>query len=361
MINKSRIKIIIAVLFITGFSVVLYLRRPKDIWEPNWDKGYLDAAERIYYGIHVNTIIDKWKEAGTILQGQSDSQPDDYLKTLLVIDLDKKAIWIEENGRISEDDYMELPPSVNFTLYHYSSAQITHLQKGGIILKNADSKTALKSPEQLFLNGFGIKGSLQFIIIDTLAQAQAQGLYVNPPARTVASTNADDLASPFLVTKAYYQKYIDFLADSRIIQSDKENALAKELSVLEKNKAAWKRIEKMLYMEIEKNVGYQLMSVDVQPTFDFSAATASVIVFVNNPLIAFLNKSDNLFANFVIVRLDDNIWYAASDSNLQSKPSNQQLKLEFLILLNDDITQLQKQEYIKIGREKIKTIMFSQP
>ncbi len=95
MINRRRFKIIIAVFFIAGLSVALYLRRPKDTWEPNWDKGYLDTAERIYYSNHINAIINKWKESGKQAQGKTGSQPEDYLKTLLVIDLDKKSIWIE--------------------------------------------------------------------------------------------------------------------------------------------------------------------------------------------------------------------------------------------------------------------------
>jgi hypothetical protein len=243
MINRNRIKIVIAVLFIAGLSVALYMRQPKDAWESKWDKGYFDSAERLYYYNHINAIINKWKEAGRKAIEKSDSQSGDSLRNLLVIDLDKKAVWLEENGRISEYDYIEVAPATNWILYYYSTKSAS-LQKGRIILKNLDDKTALKKSEQLLLHVFGTKGSLGFTIIDNSNQLRAQGLYVSFSGPGATATKVDDIQSPFIVTNDEYQKYINSLKESNIMQSDKVNATAQEISVLEKNKAAWKRIEK---------------------------------------------------------------------------------------------------------------------
>ena len=233
-INLSRFKIIIVVVLIAAFSVALYLRRPKDVREPVWGKGYLSVAERYYYNEHIIDIINRWKE--------SVDQPVDPYNTLLVIDMDKKALWIEENGRIIEDYYIELAPGINWILYYYSTKS-TSLQKGKLILKKPDDINALKNVEQLILVGSGIQGNLQFMIIDTVRQLQP-GIVNFNPGTFVASMNLNDLGSPFIVTKDVYQQYINSLADSSTIQTDKGNTPAQDLSVLEKNKAAWKKIEK---------------------------------------------------------------------------------------------------------------------
>jgi hypothetical protein len=259
MISRSRIKILIVVIFLIALSVALYLRRPKDMWELKWGEGPMTCSEQAYYDNHITTIINKWREAGIKEREEPDSQSKGLYKSLLVIDFDKKALWLEKNGQIFEDEY---------------------------------------------------------------------------------------------------QQYINSIADSGISKIDQNDIQAEGPSILIKeNKAAWKRIEKTLYMEIERNVlkaGFQLKFVSMAPYANFTGANAYVIGNKSNLIMEILHRNPDVNTSLGIIRLNDDTWYAASRPEPKRTRSDRTMKLEFLIFPDVNMSPSQKKEYIKQGREKFR-------
>lgn len=348
---RSSIKIIIAVLFIAGLSVALYLRQPKDKWEPNWDKGLISCSENAYYNNNIFAIIKKWAEAKEELNPDSDV----FHQVWLVIDLDEKAIWLEKEGKIIKDYYIEFPPKVKFEIDHFSKKDLT-LQTGRIILRNADDKTVQASSEQITLHSLGNSYMLNFSIIDT--RKGAFRFKSGWPQGSIPTTmNVNDLDSPLIVTKEEYEKYLISSANKYTLHSDKGSTQSRIFTVLEENKAAWKKIEKKLFIEIEKQVhkaGYQLNKLDVSPEKDFNTSNAFVIGYNYNVVIKILDKNPYANTNLGIIHIRDNIWYVASKPEPKKKRNERQIKLEFLVYPDRDIFKEQEKEYIKQGREKFK-------
>lgn len=322
-------------------SIALYLRRPKDAIEPKWGEGFISYSEKAYYENHIIAIINKWKEEG--------NQSENPLGTLLVIDLDKKALWVEDNGRINEDYYIEFPTATNCMFNNHN--KIISLEKGRIILKNVDEEIAKKIPEKFSLMVSGIERFINITVIDT----RQKGLKI--PVSVITSKNLDDLNIPFVVTKDEYEQYIKSLANTFSSQNDKESTSSESLSELDKNKAAWKRIEKNLYKKIEKNVnkaGYELVFISAEPFLDFTGVHSSVMGYNSNFVIEILNRNPEVYADLGIIHLENDIWYAASRLPPKRTRSKREMKLEFVISPDGDISKTQEKQYIKQGREIFK-------
>lgn len=359
--NRTHIKIIVVFLFLSCLSIALYLRRPKDTTGPKWDEGFLSIAECCYYNSSIISIIKEWNE----LEKRNQSQPDSSNQVFLVVDMDKKALWVEENGIIRSNRYIDLAPGVDWTFYYYSTKS-TSLKNGKIILRNINDKTVLKNPEQFILIGSGKKRNVLLTIIDTVGQLRP-GIVNFNPGTFVNSINFDELESPFIVTKDEYEEYNDFLANSSASITEEEKQRQRNIRLSDGFIASWKRMEKMLYMEIEKRVhkaGYQLIDISVSMAYfrgmryaDFQAARASVIARHSSLIKRLINKSPSLSESYIAFRLSDpGVWYVANDPYLQKTPINQKFIFDFIIFSSDLGQSLRKNNYIGEGRKIIKTL-----
>ncbi len=129
------------------------------------------------------------------------------------------------------------------------------------------------------------------------------------------------------------------------------------MTELEENQAAWKKIGKKLFMEIEKQMhksGYQLNKLDVSTEKDFITANASVIGYNYNIVIKILDKSPYVNTNLGIIHIKDNIWYVASKAEPKKKRNEREIKLEFLVYPDSAILKKQEKAYINQGRKEFK-------
>ena len=81
---------------------------------PTWGRGELKVSERAYYMNSINTPLvtaryPRW--AGSPAGRES---PD---SVYLVIDVGKKQMWIESDGRVMQEHGTDLPPSMDWKLY----------------------------------------------------------------------------------------------------------------------------------------------------------------------------------------------------------------------------------------------------
>ena len=343
MINLSRFKIIVFVVLLAGLSIALYLRRPKDTWDPGWDKGLASSTERDFYFQRMNRIIQDWQQTKRTGEKYDDGRLKESYNTYLLIDLDKKALWIEEDGQIRTEDYIDFPKETTWTLYHYTSNGNTELS-GRTALKIRGYNTDQNAREQFCLIGHGTRGH---ITLDFSSSSRGGSLGTgsfNKPTITFQSSSiyANKLYGSILVTEEEYKQYRDSLPESGTVVTKDEN------------KKAWNRIEKYLYMEIEKHMlkaGYKLNNISVEPGPDFSAAHAESRGRANS-IIKEIFGDSLLDLYFKIDYLGNDIWYAKGVVNPQKKPRRiDTLELEFLISPTGKITNSQQNELLKKGRE----------
>jgi hypothetical protein len=357
--KKTRAKLIIAIFLITAISLALYFR-----WRPNalgldlgWGKGNLIISEKAYYFEGINRIIESWQQTKRNAEREKDGRLKDSYKIYLVIDLDKKSFWMEENGQVRAENYIELPPKTKWTLHYFTPTSDTVLT-GRTILKIRGYNTRQITPEKFFLVGKGAEGYIHFQFDSNSRGGGSGSGSFNKPSISLksSSANKDELYGSIIVTQDEYQQYRDSLADSNVIQSGEENTQAEFISGLEENKAAWSRIEKHLYMEIDKQVrqaGYELYRLTVEPGPDFSAGHAELRARSSGLIKQFFGGSRPVESYLQIDNIGNDIWYAKSAANPRRPMlSRRQFDLEFLIYPQSSVSESQYQELIEQSRLK---------
>ncbi len=357
--KRTWAKLIIAVLLILAISFGLYLRWHSSELELDldWGKGIQSTIERYYYYDSMSRIIGNWRQTKRNAERERNGRLKESYQTYLVIDLDKQALWIEENGCISKGDYIEFPPNTKWKLYHYTPQSNTELP-GRTALKIRGYNTRRITPEQLVLVGTGAGGHMGFHFN---SNSGGGGHGTGPGSKPTISfksfsVSKEDLYGSIIVNKEEYQQYRQSVTDSNVIKSSEESTQVEIISGLEENKAAWNRIEKHLYMEIDKQVrqaGYELYRLKVETGPDFSAGHVELRARSSSFLKQFFGGSRSVESYLQINSLGNDIWYATSAINPRRPvPFQRQLSLEFLICLAGEISESQHKELIRQGRRK---------
>ena len=350
MINRSRIKIIVVVVLLAGLSVALYLRRPKSGWDPGWDKGLASSSERNFYYQRMNRIIEDWQNTKRTAERYDDSRLKESYNTYLVVDMDRKALWIEEAGRIRAEDYIDFPKETKWIFNHYTPKGETELT-GRTMLKIRGFNTDRNTREQFCLIGRGTGG---YLALDFNASSKGGPVgpgTLNKPSFTFPSSSASDDNSygSILVTEEEYKQYRDSLPESGTVVTEDEN------------RKVWSRIQKYLYMEIERQMaseGFELRNVSFAPGPDYSAAHAEIKGRNDNIVQKILGGPSSVDVYLKMDYLGNDIWYAKSTVNPEG-PSRigPTLDLEFLISPEGKVANSLKTELLKKGRDIQKTSM----
>jgi hypothetical protein len=359
MAKKTWAKIFVIVFVTAALSFGLYVRWQSSSWDPGWGKGNLTTSERTYYFGRINRIIESWRQTKRNAERERDGRLKDSYNTYLVIDLDKKALWMENNGRISKADYVEFPPETKWTLRRYISTGST-LLRGRTVLKIRGYSTDKMIPERFVLVGSGAGSYIHFQFDSNSGGGGSGTGSFNKPSISFksSSANEDELYGSIIVTSDEYQQYRNSIAESNTLQADGEKSQPQVFSGLEANKAAWNRIEKNLYMEIDRQVQaarYQLYTLTVEPGPDFSAGHAELRARGRGFIKQFVSGSNSVESYLQIDDLGNDIWYAKSAPDPQRpRLFRRQLDLEFLICFAGDISESQHKKLIKQGRQKQK-------
>ena len=358
MAKKTWAKIVVIVFVIAALSFGFYIRWQSGSWDSGWGKGNLAISERTYYFGRINRIIEDWQQTKRDAQREEDGRLKDSYKTYLVIDLDKKALWIEEKGQVRAENYIELAPETKWTLSYFTPTSDTVLS-GRTILKIRGYNTRQITSEKFVLVGRGAGNYIHFQFDSNGRSGGSGSGSFNKPSISFksSSVNEDERYGSIIVTQDEYQQYRSSVADSNILQTEEERTKSPNVSELEENKAAWNRIEKRLCMEIDRQVqvaGCELYDLKVEPGPDFSAGHAELRARSRGFIKQFFGGSHSVESYLQIDHLGNDIWYAKSTQN-PKRPmmmSRRQLNLEFLICLDGDISGSQRKELIEQGRQK---------
>jgi len=339
----SRIKLLFVLLPIIAITLLLIIR-----WNEygksykslaNWGLGRAVTSERIYFCSRLQSIITKWQKAGNNTDDINDSN-----STFLYIDLDKNAIWLEIDGQIDIANYSNLPENVTWQM-NDSEKKLP----GRIILRTKKNNEQIKGAIYLMDNN---NPNNMFFGFDT-------DIYTSSDINRGRS-NPFDLYSPnislLIVHKSEYQQNKEFIPEGSLgqIKTNEDS----EKTALQENKTRWFEAEKLLYMEIDgqiQNSGYQLDSLEMEPSPDYKSAYAIIQGHgksIIHRLLGLGGGSKTIQAYLKIDYLGYDIWYAKTAPHPTHKlESDRKLNLEFLVYADEQIPRSQYKKYIKQGRK----------
>lgn len=357
MAKKTWAKLIIAGLLVAVIAAGIYLR-----WRPSgqgsgspasWGQGDLKISERLYYSSRIDRIIGNWQQTVEQADIDKDGRLKESYRTFLVIDTDKQAIWIEDNGQIQKDNYTEFPAGMNWTLYHSTPQGNTKIP-GRTILKIRGPYSSRQTPEQFCLAGTGRgAGHTSFhFSSSSRGGGYGSGRFNPQPYKPGSSSKAENPYGSLVVTDAEYRSAS---AASIPKQSDEENAKTQIQIAFKENKANWQKVGKLLYIEVEKQVsdaGFKLRDLKVEAGPDFSAAHAEILAHTDNFLRNIFGGYSSIWGYLKIDYLGNDLWYAKNAAHPQRPaPRRRQLDLEFLVGPTADIPDSQHSRLIKKGRK----------
>jgi len=368
--KRTWAKLIVTMLVIAGLVVGIYRQW---YWNTDdggsvaaWGVGKLGVAEKSYYTNRISDIVVNWQNTRRTAERDEKARFKDSYRTLLVIDTAKNAIWIEDNGQIRQDDHAELPTNMKWTLYRVTTQGSNEL--GSVTrIKLRGYNSSQNYPEQFYLAGSGRgQGHMHFNFgANGRGSGSGSGPFT-PPAYSSSRKKAEDLYASLIVTEPEYEQYCSSLSTGEPKRSDEQNTSAQEQSGVEKNKAGWRKVEKLLYREIERQIlsaGYGLRSVRIEAGPGFSAGHADVGVRTEG---VFRGMFGGYYWGDVYLKIDllgDDIWYAADASNPQ-RPApgrRQQIDLEFLVCPTGEIPESKRAELLEKGRKMQKPLIVAVP
>ena len=359
--KKTKAIIIIVIIFITIIAAGLYIRWHSAGFGFNstvrWGRGYLATSERAYYSSRMGRIIKSWQQTKGNAEIDRDGQLKESYQTLLVIDLDKPAIWIEENGRTQEHNYTELPAGIKWELYH-TTPQTNNKLTGRTVLKIRGIHSSRQTPERFSFIANGREGSFSLNFNSTsLVQSHGTSSRKMRAYNFKSSTKKEgELYGSLIVTDAEYQQYRQSFSKAALSPSEEKGRPIQKYVTLKENKTTWQKNEKFLYLEIERQVrkkGYTLRSPKVEPGPDFSAGHAELRGHNKTFLHRFFGGVSSVEAYLNIDYLGDNIWYAKSEAHpLHPIIPRRELELEFLICSEKSISNSKEKEFLTKGRQK---------
>lgn len=359
--KKTSVKIIIGITLVTIIAVGLSFRWTSAGRGSNptvrWGRGNLTSLERTYYCSRMNRIINDWQHTTRFAETDRDGRFKDAYKTLLVIDLDKQAIWIEENGRIQENNYTELPAGIK-SEFHHTTPLTNNKLTGRTVLKMRGLNSNRHTPERFSFIANGREGSFSLSFNSTgLSQSSGTGSRKRSAFNFKSSSNkGGELYGSLIVTDAEYQQYHQSFSEPALSPPEEKSRQTKDYATLEEKKVIWQKNEKCLYIEIERQVrnkGYTPRSLKVEPGPDFSAGHAELRGDNNAFLRRFLGGVSSVEAYLNIDYLGDNIWYAKSEAHpLHPIMRRRELELEFLICSEGQISDSKQKEFLTKGRQK---------
>ena len=366
--KRTWAKLIVTMLVIAGIAAGIYRQW---YWNTDdggsvaaWGVGKLGVAEKSYYTNRISDIVVNWQNTRRTAERGEKGRFNDSYKTLLVIDAAENAMWIEDNGQILQGNHTELSPNMKWTFYR-ATAQGSNELGAVTRIKLRGYNSSQNQPEQFHLVGSGRgSGHMDFHFrANGRGSGSGSGPFT-PPAYNSSRKKAEDPYPSLVVTDAEYEQYCSSLSAAEPNGSDVQNT--SDQSDVERNKATWRKVEKLLYQEIDRQIlaaGYGLRSIKIEPGPDFSAAHAEVGVRTEGVFRGMFGGYYWGDAYLKIDLLGDDIWYAADASNPQ-RPGprrRQDIDLEFFVCPTGEIPESKRAELLEKGRKIQKPLTAAMP
>ncbi len=350
------------VLAVLGVLVVgtgaLWMSRQVGRWEPGWGGAILKVAERAYYEDRIETIIENWQHLARF--GEREIKTGRVAEpgfTCLVIDLAAKEMWIERDGKVLPEYHGELPKGMTWKLRHcgpHRNAELASPARFRVRGLFSDRQPQ----ERMFLVGQSDRTGFLEFSFNSSDRGRGHGSRTWTPNLAFAfpfdREDEEGRYGSIVVSDAEYaEAKAGFSADTARPEGD-------EASELRENRAAWTRIEKRLYQEIDRHVeaeGFELRRLEVTCGPDRSAASAELRAGRSGLLSGLRGDPSSRQAYLKIDLLEDDVWYVKSalDSRHPMPTAMRhrfELELEFLVSAAGAVPKERRANLLEQGRAK---------
>ncbi len=311
----------------------------------SWGHGELKVSERGYYMSHINATL--------VAARHPRWQADGLASVYLVIDTAKKAMWVESDGRIQEESYTDLPSTLDWTVHRSSPEGPSELAPLSRFRLPANPMQRRFLPEAVWLAGTrGKQESMYFQFSSTAGSCgYAKGPWSIQSIRWPSSskqTVQDGSYESIIVSDADYEKTRAQFSASR--------SAPVEPAELRENKAAWRRAEKQLYQEIERQIrarGLQLWYLSLNHRPDYTAAFARLGAGYGGVRWILYGRSSVTQEWLRIDYLGNDLWYARNAQQPQRlTPIPPHLNLEFLVSVAGKVPKEHLADLLMEGRRR---------
>jgi len=350
--NIMRIRVLILVLGLAIVSGLVYRACSSKVADAGWGEGEVKTSEQYYYESRFKDIITRrrnraWKTKNSV--------PGFFLvpyNEYLHVDLDKGAIWIEIDGKVHPDDYMELPGNMKWKLSLRTEEAVKDLGQK-VTLKIRGVRTNRILPEVIYFVGTGRgNGHVKFTIGSAVGDSHFtdSAVPVIKPSGEQQYPPRNKLYGSLIVSDEEYAEYAkQFGGKTDEIKFDGSDEAINWFSV---RKKVFQRID----VEIAKHE-YQLDEIEYLKADDHSAVLASVEGWPERSrfdfLLSFLRRKDGGRAKFLVKAdyLGEGVWYSRSYPDLQNWHRNQ-LAMEFITHDKSSMSKKEYKKWLARGRDK---------
>jgi len=338
---------LIAILIVVAVVRGIFLSAGKD-------SGEMKVSEKTYYMSRISRVFQTWQDAGRNAERDQNGRIKGPHPIYFVIDTAKPAVWMEKGGEILPDSYVDLPKKMKWTFCH-SRPEEDKALSGLVRLTIRGVHTDRVFPETFYLIGREPRGGHINFQFDGKSNAAGFGFGVFNlrPYGSLPETKSNGYES-IVVSNTEYEDYHRSLAAAANQPASEKPEEPTEKSPIRENLANWLKVERQLYQEIEKQAsekGFELKGLRIETGPDYSAAHADVegdrgefrLFLGIHPYVALTLKIDYL---------DNDTWYVSGGPDLQRRPSQERVDLEFLVRATGDIPRSEYGQWIEQGRKK---------
>ena len=324
-------------------AVVWRLTAEEDIsWE---DPTVCGVSERFYVADQGRSLIEQWQLTRDELR--PGLRPDlAAYDVILTVDLTKRAMWVERDGRVWRGNYFDLPKKLAWSL-HLVDADGDHVLARLARFKIRDWEPGDRE-RVYFVGNLPQGGHLVFAFNSWLCETVRGAGGFKPGSDYVPRQYAEPQPS-ILVSDEEYSAAVRPTTEqaAEVGAGDQTDEVER---VLQEHRADWVRIAAKLYLEIEHRIerkGMHLDELEVCPGPDYHAGHVELRIHLSSVRRPF-EGGGPINGTLRFEYLGDGVWYAKSGAGGY-------IELEFLVAAGDRIPGSES-DWMERGREKLKRV-----
>lgn len=347
--QRRSIYVLMAILVLVALAIVLGLAG-SGAWGAGWGRGPLTVAEWSCHMARVDAVVDTWENIAYRARTDKDGRVVDGPFMCLVVDTDQKRIWVERDGETVATCEADLLPRLAWRLYRSTPEGLEPLPRLARFRVHGIN-TDQQPLEMICLVGArGRQEHLWFSLSPSRSFSDhGRGRWHEPI--TWKSSEADSEIQRYesiVVSDADYEE-----ARTRF---NPDALPAPPKTVVTENRAAWMRVQKALYQEIENQVsqaGLELTHLHVTRGPGYAAGSATLGARNAGWWNRHRNGTVSTEVYLQIDYLGDEAWYAASAPDPHGRPSGRRsLDLEFLVSATGKIPDGNQEMLLAEGRQR---------
>jgi hypothetical protein len=316
-----------------------------------WGWGELTISEKAYYKERVSHVFSRWHQTARFHR-----QGEPY-NVYLVVDGNKPAIWLEENGRVIESDYAEFPKNMRWEVYRTTPEGKERLS-GLVRLKiRVPYRKRQALPEGIWLWGRG-RGSehiSEHITVYLSASGSCTTDYSeSPPNIRYRGDYPKDKesAESIIVSEGEYDEYRRSHGGEAAAQGEVVTLVS------EPNVSEWLKVEKRLYWEIERRIverNYVVVSLKIEAWAGRGTARGELLSGKKSGFIWQLPREKAPDLLLKIDHVGGGVWYV---QGIEKHPEEvgKELSLEFLVAAKGEIAKDRYKVLLAEARRKYSAV-----